>query len=70
MVFSCFNQDQRLDQVDFANLNQRLRGNTVLEKISDVFLARLLQKVAAAQARREAPSAACACAPKELSMSW
>jgi NADPH-dependent glutamate synthase beta subunit-like oxidoreductase/NAD(P)H-flavin reductase len=44
-VFSCFNQDQKLDQVDFVNLNQRLRGNTVLEKVSDVFLARLLQKV-------------------------
>jgi NADPH-dependent glutamate synthase beta subunit-like oxidoreductase/NAD(P)H-flavin reductase len=43
-VFSCFNQDQKLDQVDFVNLNQRLRGNTVLEKVSDVFLARLLQK--------------------------
>jgi hypothetical protein len=44
-VFSCFNQDQKLDQVDFVNLNQRLRGNTVLEKVSDVFLARLLQRV-------------------------
>jgi NADPH-dependent glutamate synthase beta subunit-like oxidoreductase/NAD(P)H-flavin reductase len=44
-VFSCFNQDQKLDQVDFVNLNQRLRGNTVLEKISDVYLARLMQKV-------------------------
>jgi hypothetical protein len=44
-VFSCLNQDQKLDQVDFVNLNQRLRGNTVLEKVSDVFLARLLQKV-------------------------
>ncbi len=45
LVFSCFNQDQKLDQVDFVNLNQRLRGNTVLEKMSDIFLARLLQKV-------------------------
>jgi NADPH-dependent glutamate synthase beta subunit-like oxidoreductase/NAD(P)H-flavin reductase len=43
-VFSCFNQDQKLDQVDFVNLNQRLRGNTVLEKVSDVFLARLLEQ--------------------------
>ncbi|OJH40954.1 FAD-dependent oxidoreductase [Cystobacter ferrugineus] len=43
-VFSCFNQDQRLDQVDFANLNQRLRGNTVLEKMSDLYLAQLLKK--------------------------
>ena len=44
-VFSCFNQDQRLDQVDFVNLNQRLRGNTVLEKVSDLYLAQLLKKV-------------------------
>ncbi|MET0404406.1 MAG: FAD-dependent oxidoreductase [Cystobacter sp.] len=44
-VFSCFNQDQRLDVVDFANLNQRLRGNTVLEKMADLYLAMLLKKV-------------------------
>ncbi|HYO57446.1 FAD-dependent oxidoreductase [Archangium sp.] len=43
-VFSCFNQDQRLDQVDFVNLNQRLRGNTVLEKVADLYLAQLLKK--------------------------
>jgi NADPH-dependent glutamate synthase beta subunit-like oxidoreductase/NAD(P)H-flavin reductase len=43
-VFSCFNQDQRLDHVDFNNLNQRLRGNTALEKVSDLFLAQLLKK--------------------------
>jgi NAD(P)H-flavin reductase len=44
-VFSCFNQDQRLDHVDFVNLNQRLRGNTVLEKLTDLYLAQLLKKV-------------------------
>ncbi|HSP79581.1 MAG TPA: FAD-dependent oxidoreductase [Myxococcaceae bacterium] len=43
-VFSCFNQDQRLDRVDFVNLNQRLRGNTVLEKVADLSLAQLLKK--------------------------
>lgn len=43
-VFSCYNQDQRLDQVDFVNLNQRLRGNTVMEKVADLFLAQLLKK--------------------------
>jgi NAD(P)H-flavin reductase len=43
-VFSCFNQDQRLDRVDFVNLNQRLRGNTVLEKVADLYLAWLLKK--------------------------
>jgi NADPH-dependent glutamate synthase beta subunit-like oxidoreductase/NAD(P)H-flavin reductase len=44
-VFSCFNQDQRLDQVDFVSLNQRLKGNTVLEKVADLYLAQLLKKV-------------------------
>jgi NADPH-dependent glutamate synthase beta subunit-like oxidoreductase/NAD(P)H-flavin reductase len=43
-VFSCYNQDQKLDHVDFVNLNQRLRGNTVLEKVADVYLAQLLKK--------------------------
>ena len=35
-VFSCFNQDQQLDHVDFANLNARLRENTVQEKLSNL----------------------------------
>jgi NADPH-dependent glutamate synthase beta subunit-like oxidoreductase/NAD(P)H-flavin reductase len=43
-VFSCYNQDQRLDQVDFVNLHQRLRGNTVMEKVADLYLAQLLKK--------------------------
>ncbi len=33
-VFSCFNQDQNMDDVDFDFLNSRLRQNTVLEKLS------------------------------------
>ena len=33
IVFSCFNQDQQLDRVDFENLRARLRQNTVQEKI-------------------------------------
>ncbi|HEX7833292.1 MAG TPA: FAD-dependent oxidoreductase, partial [Thermoanaerobaculia bacterium] len=32
-VFSCFNQDQHLDHVDFGNLRARLKQNTVLEKL-------------------------------------
>lgn len=43
-VFSCYNQDQRLDQVDFVNLRQRLRGNTVMEKVADVYLAQLFKQ--------------------------
>lgn len=34
VVFSCFNQDQRLDAVDFNNLNTRLRANSVVERIT------------------------------------
>ena len=40
-VFSCFNQDQRLDRVDFANLNDRLRANGVLEKLTNAWLTHL-----------------------------
>ena len=40
-VFSCFNQDQLLDEVDFENLNERLMTNSVLEKLSNNFLTHL-----------------------------
>jgi NAD(P)H-flavin reductase len=43
-VFSCFNQDQHLDHVDFVNLRARLRQNTVLEKLTNLWLTRLLTK--------------------------
>ena len=33
-MFSCFNQDQPLDRVDFAGLRQRLRQNSVQEKLT------------------------------------
>jgi hypothetical protein len=41
-IFSCFNQDQPMDRVDFPNLNARLRQNTVQEKLSSQWLDRLL----------------------------
>jgi NAD(P)H-flavin reductase/NADPH-dependent glutamate synthase beta subunit-like oxidoreductase len=41
-IFSCFNQDQPMDRVDFPNLNARLRQNTVQEKLSSLWLDRLL----------------------------
>ena len=44
-VFSCFNQDQEMDRVDFPNLNMRLRQNTVQEKLSNQWLDRLLDEV-------------------------
>ncbi len=44
VVFSCFNQDQMLDRVDFVNLNARLKANSVLEKLSNAWLDHLLAK--------------------------
>ena len=41
-VFSCFNQDQDIDRVDFPHLNARLRQNTVQEKLSNAWLDHLL----------------------------
>jgi NAD(P)H-flavin reductase/NADPH-dependent glutamate synthase beta subunit-like oxidoreductase len=43
-VFSCFNQDQEMDRVDFPHLNARLRQNTVQEKLSNLWLDYLLEK--------------------------
>ncbi len=43
-VFSCFNQDQLLDNVDFDNLNGRLKMNSVQEKLSNVWLSHLLEQ--------------------------
>jgi NADPH-dependent glutamate synthase beta subunit-like oxidoreductase/NAD(P)H-flavin reductase len=41
-VFSCFNQDQLLDQVDFAALAQRLAQNGVQEKLTALWIDRCL----------------------------
>jgi NADPH-dependent glutamate synthase beta subunit-like oxidoreductase/NAD(P)H-flavin reductase len=43
-VFSCFNQDQELDHVDFNHLNQRLRQNSLLEKIAAGTISVLLKR--------------------------
>ena len=40
VVFSCFNQDQDLDKVDWQNLNQRLRQNSVQEKLTAQWIKR------------------------------
>jgi NAD(P)H-flavin reductase/NADPH-dependent glutamate synthase beta subunit-like oxidoreductase len=44
-IFSCFNQDQDIDRVDFPHLNARLRQNTVQEKLSNAWLDQLLETV-------------------------
>ena len=43
VVFSCFNQDQELDRVDFPNLAARLRQNTVQEKLSILWFNQLIE---------------------------
>jgi NADPH-dependent glutamate synthase beta subunit-like oxidoreductase/NAD(P)H-flavin reductase len=43
VVFSCFNQDQEMDCVDFANLRQRLRTNSLPEKLTNRLLNVLLE---------------------------
>ena len=42
-VFSCFNQDQHLDFVDFKNLNDRLRANSIQEKLSNMWLDKIFK---------------------------
>jgi NADPH-dependent glutamate synthase beta subunit-like oxidoreductase/NAD(P)H-flavin reductase len=44
LVFSCFNQDQELDAVDFKHLSDRLRANSMQEKVANAWLDRLLEK--------------------------
>ena len=43
IVFSCYNQDQDMDHVDFPNLAARLRQNTVQEKLANMWLDHLLR---------------------------
>src|SRR6201989_465353 len=45
VVFSCFNQDQEIDQVDFACLRQRLRQNSVQEKVAALWIDRSLRRL-------------------------
>jgi NADPH-dependent glutamate synthase beta subunit-like oxidoreductase/NAD(P)H-flavin reductase len=45
IVFTCFNQDQELDAVDFANLRDRLRANSMQEKLSNAWLDEILKAV-------------------------
>ena len=51
-VFSCFNQDQPLDNVDWAGLSQRLRQNSVQEKLTGEWLDHCLLKLGAREMQR------------------
>jgi len=44
-VFSCFNQDQELDSVDFAALSERLKQNSLQEKITSQWIRRCMPEL-------------------------
>ena len=46
-IFSCYNQDQDLDRVDFDNLHARLRQNSVQEKLSNLWFEHVLDQAEA-----------------------
>ncbi len=46
VVFSCFNQDQALERVDFAVLHERLGQNTLAEKQTALWIDRCLRRLA------------------------
>ena len=46
-VFSCFNQDQALDRVDWPSLNQRLQQNSVQEKLTALWIGHCMKETAA-----------------------
>jgi hypothetical protein len=45
VVFSCFNQDQAIDEVDFANLRGRLGQNGVQEKLTRLWIDHCLRQL-------------------------
>jgi NAD(P)H-flavin reductase len=53
VVFSCFNQDQDLDRVDFANLRARLGQNGVQEKLTRLWIDRSLRQLGRRQTAAE-----------------
>ncbi len=53
VVFSCFNQDQDLDSVDFANLRARLGQNGVQEKLTRLWIDRSLRELGLRQPAAE-----------------
>ncbi len=53
VVFSCFNQDQALDRVDFSALNERLRQNGLHEKVTAQWIDRALKRLHARPAAAE-----------------
>ncbi|HYL49828.1 MAG TPA: FAD-dependent oxidoreductase [Stellaceae bacterium] len=50
VVFTCFNQDQRLERVDFGVLHERLGQNTLEEKLTALWIDRCLRRLGRRQA--------------------
>jgi hypothetical protein len=50
VVFSCFNQDQELDRVDFRTLRRRLSQNGAQEKLTKLWIDRCLRNLGWRQA--------------------
>jgi hypothetical protein len=44
-VFSCFNQDQPLDRVDFNVLNERLKQNSLAERLTAMWIQHCLPEL-------------------------
>ncbi len=44
IIFSCFNQDQPLDFVDFDHLSERLRQNSAAEKLTSLWIDHLFEQ--------------------------
>jgi hypothetical protein len=45
VVFSCFDQDQDIDRVDFGNLRARLGQNGTQEKLTKLWIDRSLRQL-------------------------
>ena len=46
-MFSCFNQDQSLDRVDWSNLRTRLSQNGATEKLTKQWIDYCLRRIGA-----------------------
>ena len=44
-LYSCFNQDQEMDQVNFNHLNDRLKQNSLQEKLTAQWIRSSLNKL-------------------------
>jgi NADPH-dependent glutamate synthase beta subunit-like oxidoreductase/NAD(P)H-flavin reductase len=53
VVFSCFNQDQEMDHVDFSTLTRRLTQNGAQEKLTKLWIDRCLQHLGQRQVAAE-----------------